>query len=84
MSERDARLARLADWTHTPMNQLAEDIPAELEASAQDQKDLAEAQEDLKDLMAYVDEAKIAAQAKGRITGEPLADFINRMEISYE
>ncbi len=51
---------------------LSTDLKAELEAAAQDRKDL-------ESLMLYVDEAKNAAQLGGRIAGEPLADFIKQI-----
>lgn len=39
---------------------------------------------DLAALMAYVDDAKIAAQPLGRVSGEPLGDFLRRLQRHHD
>lgn len=44
-------------------------------------EELRQLRDDLKDLMRYVDDAKGEAEKLGRITGEPLSDFMRRLRL---
>lgn len=68
-------LAETEESLRCALQAVRDQFPASV-AAIREQRD--EALRDRDELMAYVDEAKKAADAGGRVTGEPLAEFIKR------